>query len=133
MYLLRIRLDNGMDFNILNSNPAMRPVNGERERASERVIVYDVTLPPYIKMAQKDTLSVDSYHSRDIEEGLPSFLENLNMQACEELDLNNYGEQDACSALSAEYISYSTAFKCQVYIKIVLQLKTRASHSYVLT
>jgi hypothetical protein len=81
-------------------------------------------------MAQnKDTLSVDSYHSRDIEEGLPSFLENLNLQACEELDLNNYGEQDACSALSAEYISYCKAFKCQVY-KIFLQSKTRAAHIY---
>lgn len=74
-------------------------------------------------MAQKDTLSVDSYHSKDIEEGLPTFLENLNLQACEELDLNNYAEQDACSVLSAEYISYCTPFKCQVHANIISQLK----------
>jgi len=64
-------------------------------------------------MAHKDTLSVDSYHSKEIEEGLPSFLYNLNLQACEELELNDY-DHDVCSAFSTEFISYYTAFKCQV-------------------
>jgi hypothetical protein len=64
-------------------------------------------------MAQKDTLSVDSYHSKDLEEGLPSFFEDLKLQESEELELNDYDE-DACSSIDAKYISYYSAFKCQV-------------------